>query len=206
MGPFSKEKYPSGPLCHIPSAQSVKLQVRTDVPPTLCCHGPARHMCGLFLTRHSVCVNIHSSLRSVQLRTICWSTSESSDILRQHDFTVSLFNPSKAHNQSAWHIKIQFVLHREHTVLQLERPVSYWGIAKAWTFSESMIQGKIFSVHAMNTYKGNRGTVPRILNLCSRWRWLASRPRQFTPTKELQNSLSVRVGGPHSRARHFLST
>jgi len=48
-------------------------------------------------------------------------------------------------------------------MLPLERRVSH-----LWIFIARMIQGnKVVSVHAMNTYKGNDGLAPLILNHCT---------------------------------------
>jgi hypothetical protein len=38
-----------------------------------------------------------------------------------------------------------------------------------------------FKHHSMNTYWGSAGIAPRVLNLGTTWRWLASRPGRFTP-------------------------
>jgi hypothetical protein len=55
--------------------------------------------------------------------------------------------------------------------------------------------------HAMKTYWGSGGIVPRILHLSTRWRWVVS----FTPLplypqgKILRYPLDRRLGGPQSR-------
>jgi hypothetical protein len=54
--------------------------------------------------------------------------------------------------------------------------------------------------HAMKTYWGSGGIVPRILDLGTRWReWSASRPL-YPPAKSLRCPLDRRLGGPQSRS------
>jgi hypothetical protein len=67
-------------------------------------------------------------------------------------------------------------------------------------------EGRIVTVlnyhHAMKTYWGSGGIIPRVLDLGTRWRWVVS----FTPLpvylpgKELLLSLDRRLGGPQSRS------
>jgi hypothetical protein len=55
---------------------------------------------------------------------------------------------------------------------------------------------------AMKAYWGNRGIVPRILDLGTRWRWVVSfTPRPlYSQGKSLWHSLDRRLGGPQIRS------
>jgi hypothetical protein len=54
----------------------------------------------------------------------------------------------------------------------------------------------------MNAYWGSEGIAPRILDLCTRWRWVVSfTPRPTYPQgKSSWYPLDRRLGGPHSRS------
>ena len=42
---------------------------------------------------------------------------------------------------------------------------------------------KVFLVHPMKAYRGNRGIAPLILNFDTKWEWLNSYPGRITPGK-----------------------
>jgi hypothetical protein len=56
----------------------------------------------------------------------------------------------------------------------------------------------------MKAYWGSGGIVPRILDLCTTWRWVVSfKPLPLYPqVQSLWNPLVRRLGGPQSRSEH----
>jgi hypothetical protein len=63
---------------------------------------------------------------------------------------------------------------------------------------------KIAPLHAVQTYMGNSGIAPRILNLGARGNeWSTSDSGRFTPEKEHRYPLHTRLDGPQSRSWHF---
>ena len=130
------------------------------------CYGPPHHMCVLFLVQHSVRVSCTSdtvcrvACHLFRLKWIKWYSA----ITRFHCELIQPVKGPQPHIMT--HVKFQFVLHREHPVLTLQRRVCHW-----WTFIARTIQGnKVFSEHAMNIYKGKGGLAPLILNHCTRRR------------------------------------
>jgi len=49
---------------------------------------------------------------------------------------------------------------------------------------------------------GSGGKAPRILDLCTRWMWVVSRPGRFTPSESSWYPLHKRLGGLQSRSGH----
>lgn len=65
--------------------------------------------------------------------------------------------------------------------------------------SASSIKCNISLVHAMKSYRSNRGIAPLILNLSIRWRWVFSTtPQPLYLGKESQYTLHRRLDGPQS--------
>jgi len=63
--------------------------------------------------------------------------------------------------------------------------------------------GKVVPVHAMKAYRGRRGIALLILNLLLDGdEWLTSHLGHFTPRKEPQYPLNIRLGGTWSRSGH----
>jgi hypothetical protein len=61
-------------------------------------------------------------------------------------------------------------------------------------------KGEVFHLQAMKSYRGSRGMAPHILNLGTRWRWIANfTPRLFySRRKEPRCFLNRRLGGPRN--------
>jgi len=64
-------------------------------------------------------------------------------------------------------------------------------------------KGKVVTVYVMKPYRGRRGTVPLILNLCTRWgSGVKTTPGRSTPGKE-KDPLNNRLRQPTSRPKRF---
>jgi hypothetical protein len=69
------------------------------------------------------------------------------------------------------------------------------------------LKGKLVLVYTMNAYMGSRSAAALILKLEARWNYVANIMHGcFSPGKEQQNPLNMKLGGPQGRFRRFWKT
>lgn len=63
---------------------------------------------------------------------------------------------------------------------------------------------KVYPVHPMKAYMGNRGLIPLIFNPSAKWPWLVnSTSYRFIPMKGRRHPLNRRLGGPQAKSGRF---
>jgi hypothetical protein len=58
---------------------------------------------------------------------------------------------------------------------------------------------KMFPTHTTKTHTRNRGAVPLIPKLVTKWTWVVSRPGRFIPVEKVLSTIECAEGGPQSR-------
>jgi len=64
-------------------------------------------------------------------------------------------------------------------------------------------KSKVFPIHSIKAYTGNRGIIPFLKWGLDGSKWLTSCPGRFAPVKEPQHPLNTRLGGPQSQSGYF---